>query len=81
MKKEKLLQAFKMFDIDGSGKISSAELRKCLGRIIVNILENEIYSNSEQSIWDNLIKDADQNGDGEIDYLEFVEMMENLEIK
>jgi calcium-dependent protein kinase len=59
MKKEKLLQAFKMFDIDGSGKISSEELRKCLGCIIVNILENEIYSNSEQSIWDNLIKDAD----------------------
>ena len=48
--------------------------------IYINILENEVYSNSEQSIWDNLIKDADQNGDGEIDYLEFVEMMENLEI-
>ena len=31
MKKEKLLQAFKMFDIDGSGKINSEELRKCLG--------------------------------------------------
>ena len=48
MKKEKLLQAFKMFDIDGSGKISSAELRKCLGRIIVNILD--YYIDGFQSI-------------------------------
>ncbi|CAD8207367.1 unnamed protein product [Paramecium pentaurelia] len=74
MKKEKLLQAFKMFDVDGSGKISSEELKKCLG-------DNEIYQQSDPSLWQNLINEADQNKDGEIDYLEFVEMMDKVDAK
>ncbi|CAD8207616.1 unnamed protein product [Paramecium octaurelia] len=74
MKKEKLLQAFKMFDIDRSGKISSEELKKCLGN-------NEIYSQSDPQLWQNLISEADQNKDGEIDYLEFVEMMDRIDAK
>ena len=31
MKEEKLYNAFKMFDLDGSGKISADELKKTLG--------------------------------------------------
>ena len=31
MKEEKLFMAFKMFDIDGSGKISADELKEILG--------------------------------------------------
>ncbi len=31
MKEEKLYNAFKMFDLDGSGKISAEELKKTLG--------------------------------------------------
>ena len=31
MKEEKLFMAFKMFDIDGSGKISAEELKQILG--------------------------------------------------
>jgi calcium-dependent protein kinase len=31
MREEKLFQAFKMFDIDGSGKISTDELKNVLG--------------------------------------------------
>ena len=31
MKKEKVYQAFKTFDIDGSGKISAQELKNILG--------------------------------------------------
>ena len=31
MKEEKLFMAFKMFDIDGSGKISADELKETLG--------------------------------------------------
>jgi len=33
MREEKLYQAFKMFDLDGSGKISGAELKEVLGSI------------------------------------------------
>ena len=31
MKEEKLYNAFKMFDLDGSGKISADELKQTLG--------------------------------------------------
>ena len=31
LKEEKLLMAFKMFDVDGSGKISADELKQILG--------------------------------------------------
>jgi calcium-dependent protein kinase len=31
MKEEKLFNAFKMFDVDGSGKISAEELKQILG--------------------------------------------------
>ena len=34
MKEEKLFMAFKMFDIDGSGKISADELKQILGSCI-----------------------------------------------
>lgn len=34
MKEEKLFMAFKMFDIDGSGKISAEELKQILGSIL-----------------------------------------------
>jgi calcium-dependent protein kinase len=57
--------AFKAFDLDGSGKISKDELRVVLG--------NE--KRKDESYWEGLIREADINGDGEIDYNEFVEMM------
>lgn len=30
--------------------------------------------------WESLIKEADLDGDGEIDYHEFIEMMEKMKI-
>ena len=72
---EKLIQAFKMFDLDGSGTISRSELKEVLGSIQFLTEEDQDYQNQDESFWDNLIKEADKNGDGEIDYCEFVEMM------
>lgn len=44
----------------------------------MDLLENDHYKDNKD-LWATLIKDADTDGDGEIDYLEFVEMMEKLE--
>ena len=75
MMEEKLLQAFRMFDLDCSGTISKQELKEVLGSIFISNLEEEQYRNQDDQFWDNLIKEADKNGDGEIDYCEFVDMM------
>lgn len=68
MKQEKLFMAFKALDLDGSGKISKDELKKVLG-------SEEQFKNKDDKYWDNMIREADKNGDGEIDYNEFSEMM------
>lgn len=57
-----------MLDLDGSGKISQSELKTVLG-------SHEDFKDKDDKYWDNMVKDADKNGDGEIDYNEFVEMM------
>ncbi|CAG9312657.1 unnamed protein product [Blepharisma stoltei] len=58
---EILKAAFKMFDYDGSGKISAEELKRTLegGKLI------------DDCVWDEIIKENDLNGDGEIDLEEF----------
>ena len=61
-----LREAFRVFDKDGNGFISSAELRH------VMITLGEKLTNEEV---DEMIREADLNGDGEVDYEEFVKMM------
>mmetsp|Transcript_40526 Transcript_40526/g.35961 ORF Transcript_40526/g.35961 Transcript_40526/m.35961 type:complete len:149 (+) Transcript_40526:87-533(+) len=66
LKEEKLFMAFKMFDKDGNGFITPQELKEVLGSHL---------SDKDQKIFEDLIKDVDQNGDGLIDYDEFISMM------
>ena len=63
---EEILEAFKVFDRDGNGFISAAELR----HIMTNL--GEKMSDSEV---DDMIREADLDGDGQINYEEFVKMM------
>jgi len=56
-----------MFDSDNSGKITLQKLK--------NVLGQGEYADKPISYWENMIKEADQNGDGEIDYNEFIQMM------
>ena len=56
-----LTRAFNMFDKDGNGSISASELKKILSGGL-------IY---EESVWTDIIKQVDMNGDGEIDLKEF----------
>lgn len=66
LKEEKLYEAFRMFDKDNSGKISKDEIKA-----VLNIAQDNVES------VDSMMKAIDLNGDGEIDYNEFISMMTN----
>ena len=68
---EKLHAAFRMFDKDGSGIISADEIRDVLCFGGANSLSAEAV--------DAIIKQVDENGDGEIQFEEFVQMMTGLD--
>ena len=65
LKKEKLYEAFCEFDTEKTGKISKEALMKVL----------KLQPQHDKFVTE-LIKSVDKNGDGVIDYKEFVEMME-----
>lgn len=67
LKNERLYEAFKNFDKDGSGKIS----RKEIGEVLLNANIEDI------SLIEDAIKKFDIDGDGEMDYIEFCNMMSN----
>ena len=55
-----------MFDKDGNGKISKEELKLVMKNLGENLTDDEISE---------MILEADDNGDGAVDYEEFVKMM------
>merc|ERR1712083_979079 len=67
---DKLQAAFKMFDKDGSGIISPDEIKEVLSFGGTNQL-------SKGTI-DAIVKQVDENGDGEISFEEFVDMMKKM---
>ena len=67
---DKLQAAFKMFDKDGSGIISADEIKEVLQFGNTNSLSTAAV--------DAIIKQVDENGDGEISFEEFTTMMKTL---
>ncbi|KAI8597479.1 putative calmodulin [Dissophora ornata] len=63
---EEIKEAFKVFDKDGNGFISAAELRHVLTNLGERLTDSEV---------DEMIHEADVDGDGQINYEEFVRMM------
>lgn len=63
---EEIEEAFKVFDKDGNGYISAAELRHVMTSLGEKLTEEEV---------DEMIREADVDGDGQINYQEFVKMM------
>jgi len=59
---EELKEAFKVFDKDGNGYISAAELRHIMTSLGEKLTDEEV---------DLMMKEADANGDGRVDYEEF----------
>merc|ERR1711988_1088257 len=63
---EELMEAFKVFDKDGNGFISSVELRHVMANLGEKLTDDEV---------DEMIREADVDGDGQVNYDEFVKMM------
>lgn len=62
MAKDTLWAAFRMFDKDGDEKISFSELK-------------EVFKDSSDEQINKILQEVDKNGDGEISYEEFCDMM------
>ena len=60
------MQIFSVFDKDGNGYISSAELRHVMTNLGEKLTDEEV---------DEMIREADIDGDGQVNYEEFVAMM------
>ena len=65
-KVEDILDAFRVFDKEGSQKISTGELRNILINIGEKLTEEEV---------DEILKEADKDNTGTVDYKHFVEQM------
>ena len=73
MREEYLKATFDMFDKDHSGKIDNMEVVELLnGEELKGLASKEAIASA--------LKEIDQNGDGEIDFEEFVEMMKKCNL-
>merc|ERR1711935_261928 len=60
-----LRESFKVFDKDGNGYISKSELKTVMTNLGQTLTDDEI---------EDMIKEADLDGDGRVNYEEFVRM-------
>lgn len=67
---EEIREAFKVFDRDNNGFISAAELRHVMTSIGEKLTDDEV---------DEMIREADQDGDGRID-CELLSAMDNQDV-
>jgi len=63
---DEIKEAFKVFDKDGTGSISAAELRHVMSNLGEKLTDAEI---------EEMVREADVNGDGQVNYDQFVQMM------
>lgn len=61
LNEQNLRTAFQLFDKDGGGTISAQEVAEILGHNM----------SKDQTVWKEIIKEVDLNGDGLIDFDEF----------
>ena len=68
LKEDKLKATFSLYDKDGSGSISLEEFKEVLG----------IGKKINPQVWDQMITEIDEDGDGEVDFGEFKTMMTKM---
>ena len=64
---ENLRAAFKLFDKDNSGTITADEIKEVIGSQL-----------AEENVWADLLRQADSDGNGEIDIEEFINLMKDV---
>ncbi|KAK3264517.1 hypothetical protein CYMTET_26751 [Cymbomonas tetramitiformis] len=67
---EELAKAFQLFDDDGTGRISVRNLRRIARELGENVSDDELAA---------MIDEFDVNGDGEIDEVEFFQIMKHAD--
>ncbi|XP_069466335.1 calmodulin-1-like [Ambystoma mexicanum] len=63
---EEIREAFRVFDKDANGYITAAELRHVMNNLGEKLTDEEV---------DEMIREAGIDGDGQVNYEEFVQMM------
>merc|ERR1712043_20405 len=69
--KEEILKAFKLFDDDETGRISFQNLKRVAKELGENLTDEELQE---------MIDEADRNGDGEVDQDEFLRIMKKTSL-
>ncbi|KAM9463004.1 calcium-binding protein 5a [Clarias gariepinus] len=64
---KELRDAFRQFDMDGDGEITTEELKLAMNKLL--------GENMNQKEIDAVVREVDNNGDGTVDFEEFVKMM------
>ena len=61
LNEDNMRAAFALFDKDGGGSIDASEIAAVLGH----------NNNDDESVWAEVVREVDSNGDGRIDFEEF----------
>merc|ERR1712034_123035 len=69
--REEILKAFKLFDDDNTGKISFKNLKRVAKELGENMTDDELQE---------MIDEADRDGDGEINEQEFIRIMKKTNL-
>ncbi|XP_076004963.1 uncharacterized protein cetn4 [Genypterus blacodes] len=69
--KEETLKAFRLFDDDGTGKISFKNLKRVAKELGENLTDEELQE---------MIEEADRDGDGEVNEQEFLRIMKKTNL-
>jgi len=69
--REEIIKAFKLFDDDSTGRITFKNLKRVAKELGENLTDEEIQE---------MIDEADRNGDGEVDEEEFYRIMKKTSL-